>query len=127
MKYCIECGAKIPVTDQIAKFCHSCGASLNGSSNASTQEPAKTTQASQRPAQSTQQHSSRGYDRDGIDADLPDLTNFELELESVEANSLFCRETDIKELSQEEPGQIDAKGSRGVIKNFESQIKDPRR
>lgn len=127
MKYCIECGAKIPVTDQIAKFCHNCGASLNGSSNASTQEPAKTEQANQRPTQSTQQHSSRGYDRDGIDAKLPDLTNFKLEFDSVEAHSLFCRKTDIKELSQEEPGQINAQGSRGVIQKFESKIKDPRR
>ena len=127
MKYCIECGAKIPVTDQIAKYCHICGASLDASSKASTQESAKTTKTNQHLTQSTQQQSSRGYDRDGIDAELPDLTNFKLELDSVEANSLFCRKTDIKELSQEEPGQINARGSRGVISKFESKIKDPRR
>ena len=107
MKYCPDCGAKIEIATHVPKFCASCGASLSGGS-VSSQAP-KPTQRPQRLQSNSVEENidapERGWDKDGIDADMPDLSNFQLEVEA-EAKSVSCRPTNIHEIAKEAPGQF---------------------
>lgn len=110
MKYCPDCGAKIEITNHVPKFCASCGASLAGGSVATqTSKPIQRQQRLESESSEDEQRLNspeRGWDKDGIDADMPDMQNFKLELEKVESHSVSCRHTNIHEIANEAPGQF---------------------
>lgn len=124
MKYCLECGARIEYTNKIPKFCGECGASLNGSyttSGTNAREP-----ESQSKKQSSRLSSSedpeRGWDKDGLDVDMPDLSNFRLELTEKVSSSISCRPTSMAEISKENPGMYDSSGIRMGIKKIDKEM-----
>jgi hypothetical protein len=124
MKYCLECGAKIEYTNKIPKFCGECGASLNGSSaasNTNVREP-ESQQRRQSSRLSSSENPERGWDKDGLDVDMPDLSNFRLELTEKVSSSISCRPTTMAEISKETPGIYDSSGIRMGIKRMDKEM-----
>lgn len=127
MKYCLECGSKIEYTNKIPKFCGECGTPLDGASTASNSSapatPERESRSSAPEPLDPNASSERGWDKDGLDVGMPDLSNFRLELSEKQSSSISSRQTSMDEISKEAPGIYDSSGVRNGIKRMDKEMK----